>query len=264
MTAVHFLEIADLGVRLDLLDDEEPPGPRFEPFAALSRTRVDVVLRQRLSPPDERSSWQYHREKVLHLWQCGDGEFEFQRVRDVSINPPYSHTDLALDTGLRVILARFLATRGGLLLHASGWRRDRTAAVFFGMHGAGKSTTVRSAATGEYLCDDGIIIRASTGGWRAYGTPFRGTDGRPGSPGGGALHGLYALRKQAGPPVIRRLEQLSALKQLMRCVMLHDETTVEREGSLDTATRLVRDGWVRELALGLGTNPWDALADWAN
>ncbi len=71
----------------------------------------------------------------------------------------------------QILLARILADRQGCYLHASGIVMDGQGLLFVGHSGAGKSTTLKMLrGSGEILCDDRVILRRWTEGFKIHGT----------------------------------------------------------------------------------------------
>jgi len=127
---------------------------------------------------------------------------------------PVSPLHYPLDQLLTMLL---LPHHGGLLLHTAGVRSGGRAVVFPGRSGAGKST-IMSLLSGRPglsgLSDDRIVIREVDGAFRAYGTPWAGTDPvvSPDSAGLAAI----AFIHQAPATRLRRIEPAEALGQLLR------------------------------------------------
>lgn len=80
-----------------------------------------------------------------------------------------------VETVLKVMLARALARRGGLLVHGVAVAHQGRAALFTGHSGAGKSTLggLWGQAGGQVLSDELVAAWPEPGrGWRAAGTPW--------------------------------------------------------------------------------------------
>jgi len=99
---------------------------------------------------------------------------------------------------LRVALALFAWSRGGLLVHSAALLVDAAAFLFIGQSGSGKSTVVslsqgrnRSVALG----DDLVLLRYTDEGWRVFGTPFWNlqTSARDGQTASGRAQAIYKL-----------------------------------------------------------------------
>lgn len=99
---------------------------------------------------------------------------------------------------LRVALALFAWSRGGLLVHSAAVLVGAAAFLFMGQSGSGKSTVVslsqgrdRSVA----LSDDLTLLRYTDNGWWVYGTPFWNlqTGARDGQTASGRAQVIYKL-----------------------------------------------------------------------
>lgn len=77
----------------------------------------------------------------------------------------------------RILLAHYLARRGGLLLHGCGVAQDGVGHVFVGQSGAGKTTLARLwAEQGDatVLGEECLILRKKDSRFWVYGTPWTG------------------------------------------------------------------------------------------
>jgi hypothetical protein len=82
---------------------------------------------------------------------------------------------LPVENVIKVLLAAWLAERGGLLIHGVGLVHEGRAALFVGHSGAGKSTLggLWREAGGTVLADELVAVwPGPDGGWRAAGTPW--------------------------------------------------------------------------------------------
>jgi hypothetical protein len=114
----------------------------------------------------------------------------------------------------QVLLTRLLALRGGLLVHAAGFRVGDMVCVCAGRSGAGKSTLSRFAAEQpgmEVLSDDRVVLRRQADGFGAYGTPWPGEQGAARNA-GAALRALCFIEKAER----NKLVPLSASEALAR------------------------------------------------
>lgn len=88
----------------------------------------------------------------------------------------------ALNSILRIVHTIYLASQGGFLLHAASAIRNGSAFVFSGVSGAGKTTISRCAPADAVLLSDEIsYLRKNGDQYCAWGTPFAGELGQPGS-----------------------------------------------------------------------------------
>lgn len=99
---------------------------------------------------------------------------------------------------LRVALALFAFSRGGLLIHSAAIKLGDTAHLFTGQSGSGKSTVVaisQSVGKGCALSDDLVVLRPVSGGWQVHGTPFWNAEagGRDGQTGSALAKAIYRL-----------------------------------------------------------------------
>lgn len=99
---------------------------------------------------------------------------------------------------MRVALALYAWSRGGLLMHCAAVVVGEAAFLFTGQSGSGKSTVVSlSRASGRPLAlsDDLVLLRPAGREWRAYGTPFWNlqTESRDGQTGCGRVQAIYKL-----------------------------------------------------------------------
>ncbi|MFP2956570.1 hypothetical protein ACLEPN_01745 [Myxococcus sp. 1LA] len=139
---------------------------------------------------------------------------------------------------LKVMLARALARRGGLLVHGVAVAHRGRAALFTGHSGAGKSTlgALWAQAGGEVLSDELVAVWPEPGlGWRAAGTPWnvgQATEARLCVVGTLAWDGVSRWESQAAGDVGRML-LLNAL--------LPETTPAGRGGLLAAAGRLLSE-----------------------
>ena len=107
----------------------------------------------------------------------------------------YGFHSLTLLSSDQILLARLLAARRGLMLHASGVILDGRGFLFVGHSTAGKSTMVKMLQDhAEILCDDRIIVRQHEEGFRIYGTWSHGEVDLV-SPSDAPLAALFVLEK---------------------------------------------------------------------
>lgn len=150
----------------------------------------------------------------------------------------YERWHWGVENLLRVTTAWRAAAEGGVLLHAAGILRDGLAYLFMGASGSGKSTLARTSREGKVLSDDLILIRKGREGYRAVGTPFRGTYAG-GSPirGEFPIAGIYRIfpsgenRVEACPPAHAVADLLAAAPFVVDQVA-HDPGILERLRSL--------------------------------
>jgi hypothetical protein len=70
-----------------------------------------------------------------------------------------------------ILFARYFVERQGMVMHSAGIVINKSGLLFVGHSGAGKSTMLKLLrGEGEILCDDRIIVRKHTEGFRIHGT----------------------------------------------------------------------------------------------
>lgn len=153
----------------------------------------------------------------------------------------------ALSSALRIVLSRILPSRGVALIHGGGAVVEGRTWVFFGRSGVGKSTVAAQLAEWPLLSDEIVAVAASDPPV-AFGTPFSGSLGDPGTPGGQELGGIFALEQ--GPSLDeRRLSRREAVARLMGSVLMFGEPGDLAETLLDVCRGVVEVVPARELVL---------------
>ncbi len=140
---------------------------------------------------------------------------------------------------LELAVAGALAPSGGLLLHAAGVVIDGRAWLLPGPSGTGKSTAARAPDITRVLSDERVIVRRTSSGWRAWGTPWWSTGRtRPFDSGYAAVGGIARLHK-APRLALRPLAPDTAATWLLRSVSLYEETPFARWAAFESACDLV-------------------------
>jgi hypothetical protein len=258
IAAVRFTVSLPAGSRLASNDP-----PHYGPFLQATRStpeRIDVSARlvlggapdtgQLPSLFDTGSSWRAFRDGedlvleltlpdigVSPLWlarvppgaqeitiHCGP-PLVLRESDPVTIRSPLSYP---LD---ELLMMHILPARAGLLVHAAGVRRGETAVVFPGRSGAGKSTLMRGLKGGadlEGLSDDRIVIRKVDSSFKAYGTPWAGTEGVAAN--ASARLGAIVFLHQAPRCRLQRIDARDTLRQLLptASVLWYDPDRVEQ------------------------------------
>ncbi|NMC81765.1 MAG: hypothetical protein GYA63_02800 [Armatimonadetes bacterium] len=147
----------------------------------------------------------------------------------------------SFDSCLRVFFTVHLLDIDGVMIHGASAVQNGKALLFFGLSGAGKTTTARLSAPRPILSDELTIIRRDGDGYRAYGTPFWGELQKNGDNISAPLVQMNILVKDKEvrwEPVGGR----KALETLLPCVLFfaHEKAMVSRAVALasDLVTRV--------------------------
>jgi hypothetical protein len=135
----------------------------------------------------------------------------------------------SFDSCLRVFFTRHLLDLDGLMIHGASVVNEGKAYLFFGVSGAGKTTTARISAPREVLSDELTILRREGNGFRAFGTPFWGELQKNGENINAPLAAINLLIQDTE----NRLEPMpprASLKAIMPCVLFfaRDNALVNR------------------------------------
>lgn len=187
---------------------------------------VEILRDGELTGDEDVRVW-----KESEIWNVRRGDFHAQFnlasrkgcIRQ-ELNP------YALNSIMRIVHTVYLAYNDGFLLHAASAVRNRSAFVFSGISGSGKTTISRCAPGDVTLLTDEIsYIRAQENEYRAWGTPFSGELANPGENISAPVRQLFFLEK--GPEnQIRNLPKVEAIRLLLRNVLFfcEDEDLVHR------------------------------------
>jgi hypothetical protein len=138
---------------------------------------------------------------------------------------------------VRLILADYLLSQGGLLVHSVALAHGALGAVFSGASGAGKSTLAGLAtSTGmALLADELVAVRPEGESYFAHGTPWN-----TGSPKTARIirFGVLAFADESR---IERIPSSDVLRVLLSNVLLPDESPNGRSRCFQVASQLLRD-----------------------
>lgn len=136
---------------------------------------------------------------------------------------------------VRMLLAEWLARRGGVLVHGVAVASNGKAAVFTGPSGAGKSTLGACAAAGALtvLADELVALVPFGEGFAAHGTPWN-----VGAPGSAALARL-GLLAHAPAPALAPVAPTEVLRVLLSNVLEPSDSPAARAHSFRCAQRLL-------------------------
>jgi radical SAM protein with 4Fe4S-binding SPASM domain len=119
----------------------------------------------------------------------------------------------------QILLARALANREGCYLHSSGVSLDNKGLLFVGHSDAGKSTMVQMLmGEAKILCDDRIIVRRHSDGFKIYGTWSHG-DIPDVSPDSAPLQAILFLKKDKTNRIVRMEDPKDVLPRLLACLI---------------------------------------------
>ena len=199
---------------------------RYREFARNSSGSLSVLLNHRRAGPAGPCEFSYKLDDAT--LKFGSGVAEFLGVRH----------EYALDSLLRILLTFVLLPQRGFLLHAATVVRDGRAYIFVGRSGAGKSTVASLSPKGNVLTDEISLLRYSTAGWQAHGTPFWGEFRAAGSNRQFPIGGIYSL-VQAGSDRVEPLSAKEALRALLPCVLFFTSKNDAHEALLKMLLGLV-------------------------
>ncbi|HPZ09232.1 MAG TPA: hypothetical protein PL110_14075, partial [Candidatus Eremiobacteraeota bacterium] len=115
----------------------------------------------------------------------------------------------------QLLLARVMANRNGFYLHSAGVILDKKGLLFAGPSTAGKSTMVKMLkGRAEILCDDRIIIRRWSEGFKIYGTWSHG-EVPDVSPNSAPLRVIFFLEKSKENKIIPLKDKKEITKRLL-------------------------------------------------
>jgi hypothetical protein len=193
---------------------------RYGNFVAHNST-PEFTLRVQLTSPDsvdpdadaevwlEGSEWRMQRGDFRARWNPAERRGEVFQTAN-----PYS-----IDSVLRIVHTLLLAPEGGFLLHASSAVRNGKAFLFSGVSEAGKTTMARLAPPDvTVLTDEASYVRKKDGRYFAFGTPFAGELGEPGTNVSAPIAALYLLKKAAHNRV-DAIDPAEAVRRLLRNIL---------------------------------------------
>lgn len=159
---------------------------------------------------------------------------------------------------LRLILGSFLASNGGMLVHASGVVKDGLGYLFVGAPDSGKSTVAKASKGLSVLSDDCICLRKINGKFYSFGTPWspcRNNDS-------GELTRIFFLRK-AKTLKFRRLTAPKLMQGLFRHGRFNHLNVNLTNGILNTISEIAATIPSYDMYFSLKDNIWEGIAKWA-
>ncbi len=257
---VACVEIGGIPIALSTCDDGflHLLRQRYDGFLSSSHPEFELEFDLTSTGPGSDDDDRVRREGDAWILERGDFRARWDpRTGRGSVRQnsnPYS-----LDSVLRLLHSLILAGRGGFLLHAASAICDGRAYLFSGVSGAGKTTMTRLAPAGITLLTDEIsCVRASAGGYAAFGTPFAGELAKAGENCTAPVSALFFLEK--GPE--NRVDELSSAEgvcRLMRNILFFAEDPDLVERLFAAACDFVDTVPIRRLTFYPDARVWDEV-----
>jgi hypothetical protein len=273
------LGIGPIGMRLEGLSRSQAArlADRFRPFvragAPPAGSWPDLVIRlQRapvehfLAPPNGRPEvYRMGRRAVgerLVIWSyefAGWVEARSRAALLALVAPDGALFERGLENFLRVMTARFILARGGLLLHGAGVVRAGRAYVFFGPSGSGKTTVTEVSPDDTILSDDLTLIVPLDGAYQAAGIPFGMAHHR--TPQSGSSYPIASLNRllQSSEVGLERIAGARALAELSGSLPFVMQDPAEAARALAAAQRVVDTVPVGRLKFRRDASFWKAV-----
>lgn len=236
-------------VESDLPITENTFHPKFKCFECKGSGEETVLLRHHFSIPDlsgwhfgeriyQKPPWAVYRQEDAWIYLGIYKNNQSRNFHRVGVLTPdhtqadiYHHDEtkkafqkgglvsLSLFPTDQIILARVLADRQGCFMHSGGVILENNGLLFVGHSDAGKSTMVNMLKQeAEILCDDRIIIRHQTNGYRIFGTWSHG-DVTQVSSASAPLKAVLFLKQSRHNHLIRLDNQQVILHRLLACLI---------------------------------------------
>jgi hypothetical protein len=206
------------------------PSEEGQPFLKISLHSPARVSNDDIAVSECQGSWHIRRGDFRATWNPQEQKGEV--LQNAS---PY-----ALDTTLRIIHSIFLSERGGFLVHASSAIRNGNAFFFAGVSGAGKTTLTRLAPPGVTILTDEIsYIRRYSHEYRAFGTPFAGEFGKPGTNTSAPVKAWFFLVQGSENRLEPIADSAGAVRLLMRNILFFAQETQAAAGVFNNACDFV-------------------------
>ncbi len=248
----HYYTIADVTVAVssDLPITDRTFGNKFSSFHTEAPGRDVVFIHHRfevpifpknelVNPVYRKIPWHIYRTGSAWLYAgvSGNGPetsffqaavFNDDHSRGTIYHGPAQKTAF-LDGNLnaltllptdQILLARVMADRDAVFLHAAGVVLGGEGYLFVGHSSAGKSTMcgMLQAAGGTVLCDDRIVVRRHDDGYRIHGTWSHG-DVPDVSSASAPLKGIYFLEQAAENELIPMADPFQNVQRLLPCLI---------------------------------------------
>jgi hypothetical protein len=193
--------------------------------------------------------WSFQRGDFRAIWNPRAGRGRIRQCPN-----PYS-----IDTVLRITHSLVLAEEGGFLVHAASAIRGRSAFLFAGVSGAGKTTMARLAPPDATVLTDEIsYVRRIGNSYKAYGTPFAGELARVGANTSAPLETLYLL-VQGPENRIQPVPKIDAARALMRHILFFAEEKEMVARVFDSVLEFVSRIEVAQLVFTPDSRAWELI-----
>ena len=141
----------------------------------------------------------------------------------------------------QILLVQLLADRDGCCIHSSGVIFEGSGLLFVGHSEAGKSTMVKALmGRAEILCDDRIIVRRHSKGFRIHGTWGHGEVPEV-SANSGPLKGIFFLRKAHENRIVPTGDPRVVIGELSACLIKSFVTADWWDKMLSLVEMMVRE-----------------------
>jgi hypothetical protein len=241
MQTIH-LEIAEVGLAIHSDNPEfiAQISDRYEGFVVHESHDLSMTV-------DTERGITTIGEDLPRVTTTGDNSFHYER-RDFFMDVDKAAKTLvgscapnmySFDSCLRVFFATYLLDLRGVMIHgASAVDTNGKAWLFFGVSGAGKTTTARLSAPRQVLSDELTILRRVGDGYRAYGTPFWGELQKNGDNVNAPLAGVNMLVKD-DTLSLQPIPARKALQALLPCVLFFAHERALVNGAVDRIADVV-------------------------
>jgi hypothetical protein len=241
MQTIH-LEIAEIGLAIHSENPEfiAQIADRYEGFATSDSAGFSMTV-------DTERGITTIGEDLPRVTTTGDQTFHYER-RDFHMDVDKAAKTMvgscapnmySFDSCLRVFFATYLLDLQGVMIHgASAVDHNDKAWLFYGVSGAGKTTTARLSAPRKVLSDELTILRRVDDGYRAYGTPFWGELQKNGDNVNAPLAGVNMLVKD-DKVFLEPMPARKALQALLPCVLFFAHEPALVNGAVDRIADIV-------------------------